>query len=961
MKHLLLAMWVTVNCHAAVSISQVEESNPANILAHMENEHLKISFIGAKRDGKITARPVMDVRKEDQWVHAPLDESAESYQIVSAPESVTYKLPHRVFHPRWTDTENDTLRNAQVIWEAGENREAIVASATQLDAQRVRLNFHPLAEGTLEAVWTLKPGEKSVKVSLEFRPSKKGQYALGYFLFNRKPMEVVDELLLPMTVQGKRFPSKPYTYMQTQSPTPMSLMQVGSMTWTVAGDPESMPFEFPVPAKSRYGLQIRSPEGLLHPSIYGPLIGMPDSLGGPTDPVQFSFRVLVQPGDWYAAYRTVADEIFGLHDYRKNTESSMTEAALNMIDLYMDDQYSGWWKRAKAPHQVESKNGSTQATPLTALSLYRLTGDREIYRRRTLPTLEFMLSRDGPHFSPIPEDTGGYAAGSMKGPVNIYGATVFAGLWEMMNRRTSAFREIAFPNDGMRLTQTQQNFETHNQPFDELLGKYLFTGDQATLEQAVVEADKYIAQAITQRPTREIRSQGFFLMVFTPAWEGLLRLYEVTNEKRFLDAAEYGARMVMTGMWTQPTSMDSQVTIHPDGTCHGDKMHMVLHKGSEKFRLGWPLQPGDTPEKEAPSWLVSNVGMGFEQPSTYTYMENGGRMIFQAPWTPRFLRLAHYTGDKQFETYARNAVVGRWNNYPGYYYTTFTDLMQNSRYPYEGPDMSFIYYHHILVHLSWTLDYLVSEAFLRSAGKIQFPALRQFGYAYFDNLVYGHAPGEIMGEKGAWLWIRRDLIALDNPQVNYLTAHNSNSFYVVLTNANREPEKVKLTFLPQNIDPEAKEFRKVRFLKGGKRQVQLSNNAIEINLGPRELVVLAVDGLRIDIPAHRVFREPGPAQKRGTAKVAVDGDMEVRAAAIQIEPGPWDAYIWSTAGSRELRQISLNWIAGDQRGTLSEEDYPYEFSVPVPQGVTQLSFTTNGIKADGARFETEVITIGVSP
>ena len=255
----------------------------------------------------------------------------------------------------------------------------------------------------------------------------------------------------------------------------------------------------------------------------------------------------------------------------------------------------------------------------------------------------------------------------------------------------------------------------------------------------------------------------------------------------------------------------------------------------------------------------------------------------------------------------------------------------------------------------------MSEAFLRSAGKIQFPALRQFGYAYFDNLVYGHAPGEIMGEKGAWLWIRRDLIALDNPQVNYLTAHNSNSFYVVLTNANREPEKVKLTFLPQNIDPEAKEFRTVRFLKGGKRQVQLSNNAIEINLGPRELVVLAVDGLRIDIPAHRVFREPGPAQKRGTAKVAVDGDMEVRAAAIQIEPGPWDAYIWSTAGSRELRQISLNWIAGDQRGTLSEEDYPYEFSVPVPQGVTQLSFTTNGIKADGARFETEVITIGVSP
>jgi hypothetical protein len=218
-----------------------------------------------------------------------------------------------------------------------------------------------------------------------------------------------------------------------------------------------------------------------------------------------------------------------------------------------------------------------------------------------------------------------------------------------------------------------------------------------------------------------------------------------------------------------------------------------------------------------------------------------------------------------------------------------------------------------------------------------------------------------MGEKGAWLWIRRNLIALDNPQINYLTAHNGKSFYVVLTNANRHPEKVKLTFLPENIDSKAGEFSKVRFLSGRKREIKMSNNATEIDLGPRELVVLAVDGLSIEIPAHRKFREPGPAQKNGTATVEVDRDMEVRAAAIQIEPGPWDAYIWSTAGSRELRQITLNWTAGDQRGTMRDEEYPYEFSVPIPAPVTQFSFTTNGIKADGARFEIDEITIGVNP
>ncbi len=50
---------------------------------------------------------------------------------------------------------------------------------------------------------------------------------------------------------------------------------------------------------------------------------------------------------------------------------------------------------------------------------------------------------------------------------------------------------------------------------------------------------------------------------------------------------------------------------------------------------------------------------------------------------------------------------------------------------YNVPDVGFIYYHHFPVHLSWTIDYLVSEAKLLSKSKIDFPRLRQFGYAFF--------------------------------------------------------------------------------------------------------------------------------------------------------------------------------------------------------------------------------------
>lgn len=930
------------------------------MLAKLENEHVQVSFVEAKRGGKASARPVVRVRQGDDWIEAPLDASAESYQVVTAPENVSFGIPERGYYAQWTQ-EGRAQPIARVAWQAGETREAVVESVEQIDDRSVKLRFHPLPDGELEAVWSLALGEKSIKVELGFRPNADGQFSLGYFLFHRKPPADVDEFLLPPTIHAKRFPSRLFTYLQTQTPTPMSLMQTGGLTWSVAGDPASTPFEFPVPAKSRYGLQIRDEAGNAHPSIFGPLAGTPDSKAGAGDSVRFTFRVLVQSGDWYAAYRTITDEVFGWHDYRKNDRASLTEAAFNMIDLYMDDETSGWWERAKAAHQIESKNGSTQSSPLTELSLYRLTGDPEIYQRRVVPTLEFLLSRQGPHFTPIPEDTGRYPTGSMNGPVDIFGSTVYAGLSEMTNHRTPALGEIAFPGGGFRKTTSQQNFETNNQPFDELLGRYLFLGDKEALQRAIKQADEYIANSIHTRPPREVPLTEFFLMANTPPWQGLLRLYEVTGESRFLDAAAFGARMVMTGVWTQPTPAQGDVTIHPGGFCHGDKLDMLLHRGAGEFRLGWPRKEGDTPEKNVPAWLISNAGLSLEQPDTYTYRENGGRLIYQVPWAPGFLRLARYTGDKDFETYARNAVVGRFANYPGYYYTTFTDIMHHPRYPYEGPDMSFIYYHHIPVHLSWTIDYLVSEAALRSNGKVGFPALRQFGYAFFDNLVYGHAPGEVFGEKDMWLWFDRSLLTLDNPQINHLTAQNGKTLAIILTNANREPEKVTLTLNPEKLNPKSGNITKARFLAGGEGDLKLTDHSAELTIPPLGQVVLAVDGLDIQVTAQRELPKPQPAAHPGQISVPMAADKKLEAAAIQIEPGKWNAFVWTNAGSGELREITLSWTAGDQSGSLTDKDFPYEFSVPVPEGEASFRFTVRGVRADGSPFEAEEQVIGVSP
>ncbi len=354
------------------------------------------------------------------------------------------------------------------------------------------------------------------------------------------------------------------------------------------------------------------------------------------------------------------------------------------------------------------------------------------------------------------------------------------------------------------------------------------------------------------------------------------------------------------------------------------------------------------------------MGLGFEQPSTYTYKDNGGRMILQSPWATYFLRLALYTGDKQFETYARNAVVGRFGNYPGYYYTTFSDLMQNPRYPYEGPDFGFIYYHHLIVHLSWVLDYLVSDAKLLSGGKIDFPGIRQFGYAYFDNLIYGHAPGEIFGEKNAWLWFNRDLIQLNNPQINYLTAHDGKKFFVILMNQSQRDQTVSIQFNPQKISKGSEKFENMKFISGEPNVQRLNKNTGEVRLAPRGLQVIEIDGLDIEVATHKVHPSPAQSLYPSTTTAIIGNNMKISAASIQVEPGTWSAYVWSNADYDSLKEINLTWIAGNQSGTITDLNYPYEFSVPVTNGEKSIKLNISGTRSDNSVFKSEELIIGVA-
>jgi hypothetical protein len=906
--------------------------------ATLENEFLRIEFHAA--------RPRVCFRHDGQWRDAGADATAESYVVVGGPP---VELNYAGFYPSWSGgqfrpcrvrlgaAEFDTrLGGGMALWEAGQ-AVCFQPRSVALEQGRAVLTFQPHAVGELTATWELRPGERTARVELAFRPAHDGAYSLGYHLFCAKPLADVDELLLPMMWHGKRFPARPVALLSPFTPTPVALVQTaGSNVWGVCGAPEEIPFAWPDRRDPRFGLMLRNAAGEVQPAIYGPVPGTARARCAAGATMRFPFRVLAQPGDWYAGYRTAADEVFQWRDYRTNSGTSLTEAALNMIDLVMDDDFGGWWQRPKGPIQIETLNGVTHASPLTALSLYWLTGNEQLYRQRALPTMEFLLSRNLPHFSPEPENTGEmYPAGDLRGPVRIYGTTAFLGFWELTQRRAEAFRQIALAGAGVRPTAGYG----HGQEFEEWLAR-------GNLVKARQLADDYLAAHVAKRPTVELSPEPFFNVSFVPDWEGLLRMYEATGEQRYLDGAARGARQLMTSVWTQPVVPADEIAV--SGVVSSPDH--IWWKGPDKFRLGFPRRERDVPEHRVPAWIPSNVGLGFEQPCTYNRSDSGGALIYQSAWAPNFLRLAAYTGDRMFETYARNAVLGRWANYPGYYAVGFTALPLNPRYPYVGPDVSCIYYHHILPHLSWTIDYLVAEAALLSGGKISFPSQRQHGYVWFDSRVYGHAPGKVCNTESAWLWFHRGAVKLDNPAINYLLAHTGDKLCVILMNESQADERLTVEFL---LDHSATAQLTAEPLV----PVNWAQRRATLTVGPRQLVVLTLDGVNIKLPA----RDASPAPSPGSATVATTlKDVEVRAAALQVRPGAWDAFVWCTALPKQARQVTFHYQVHDRWQQVEDREYPFELSVPVADVKSRLQFRVTGVAADGTSFTSPAATLGGS-
>ncbi|MDR1281166.1 MAG: hypothetical protein LBK99_10140 [Opitutaceae bacterium] len=829
-------------------------------------------------------------------------------------------------------------------------------------------------EATL--TWTLPPRGHAARLEVSFRAPQAGYYSLAFGAGRILAANEIHAVQLPPLFQFRRVVDTPWMIMSSQTPHPLALVEIrlpGTQTSVTTGVISSadvlLPSDAPSGASGRpdwarndnsaFGFTLTASDGNVQPVIFTPLMGFADSFVQNGGALNRSWWVLTSPGSWADAMREADLTLLGLRDYREPWKHSLTDQALNIIELMRDDEASGWDARLKGPLNIEAPGMVTHASPLTLFSAARLTRDEDFFRRRALPALEFMLTRPSFHFAL--ETHGSHYLGKNDTALNFekrpYGSVVWQGLDDQLGAGLNPWlaSTCAFPEGRPRKVRYNPGRAAE---WADLLALHRRSPSEALLAEIRAKADAWIVEKFAPDQTRHPGTGPFYNAGdFYPWWWDLLDLYELTREPRYRDAAVRGAEFTVAGLWVTPSipAPGDRITLYPGNKAGGTHHTWYLPDGTVG-RRGWPrpsrpsrLQSGSwqtqtfsIPQKDIPAWVVSPVGLGLEQPGTYVRAGGEGGYysnILLSTWAANLLRLHGATGDDYWRIFARNTIIGRGASYPGYYLAGYLDLIHDPDYTRRGPDLTSFYWHHIPVHLGMVLDYLFTDTEVRTGGKVRFPWSKQQGYVWFTQRTYGGAPGRVLDDADCWPWLDRTAFRVSTPGVDYLGARSREKFHLILLNQAQGD-----TTAPVRIDAPAIGLtsRKARLATAnGASAITLdANGQTSVELPKNAWAVLTFDAKPADFWPEVA---PLPAKAAPLRHALGQPFGDVMAFRTRTPFGKDSLYLALSGKPDDGTRVELL-FEGDSSGSRIVDKYPYELGVyPWPMEKTarfRLKITT---------------------
>lgn len=798
----------------------------------------------------------------------------------------------------------------------------------------------------------LLPGNEAPILETRIDVHKKAWYSIGYTGLEAQDTSHLEFLYQPMIWSWKRFPEKSYLTAEKFATTAATFVNNGSFTEGIAPDPSEIPYRFATAANSRFGLLLRNAEGQAQPMVFAPILGGENSLMERGQSFRFSTRYVLKRGNWYEGMSFILHNIFHYKNERKNAAVTLNQTLDNIIAIAMNDRSGGWIDSLKGFDYVQDAVGTVKVvSALHQLGTALVTGNEDIYSRRALPTMAYVMSREKYLYTTDERQKIQSPSHYLKGPCVEIGE--LSGLHQLTGGQTYAFQAEMNRLFG-KTRKLNLNTETGGGTWQDYLYRYRVSRNPADLEKAKHGADEYIRNwqpypsLFTNDPG--LRDKGSaFLTDFAPKLYDLLEFYEETGDKKYLDMALTAARQMILWTRSNPMAPDSNILVNKGGRVKG-----LIGKRFEINNYGHLPGFDNTtivPEQTVPAWQTSLVGLPPEQPYTYA---NGPIMLTHHPaW---FLKLAHLADDTLLRTAAYNAILGRYAGFPGYYYTSLhTNVYQSATYAaHDFWDIKYnaIFHNHIFPHITLLIDFLVNDAFYRSGGKVDFPGVYAPGYAYLSSKVYGNTPGTVFGNKNVRLWLPAEAIQCNTTAFNHVLGIGEKDFYVVLMNTFNEKVSTDLRLNPDVIHwvPGKTYPVTVYHNNGTISRGTFLNGMLHASVDPQDLTAYKIEGLEVEVPllekmqAGKIKGGPESFFREETAT----GLGTLTGMLINTFPQFSDAYIFTDKTEKELKKVTLNYrIGAGEWKAIMDVHYPYEFDIHLKDPKDILEFYLKGTNIEG--------------
>jgi hypothetical protein len=850
------------------------------------------------------------------------------------------------------------------LWEQGEQ---IVLTATGLlvhDEQTVIFQFAEQEKFVIELKVNLPEESAAPEFSWSIKAKKNGWYSVGFTGIEAQNPTDLDFLYQPLVWSWKRFPSEAVLTPEAYATSAASFTTSHGLTEGIAVPSKEIPYRFANFNNSRFGIALRTKHGQAKPMIFSPILGGASSQMQTGDQYHFSIQYFVQEGDWNKGIDYLYRKILNYHNERQNATVSLNKTLENMIDFAMDDVYGGWVKELKGSDYKFDVPGTVKnVSALHPLSIALTTGNQEIYDRRALPMIEYMMSRQKYLYSVSDTIVLQNPSHFLKGPCMEIGELV--SLYQMTGNQNYVFKAEANRIFG-KPRQLNLKTATGGDSWQDYLAKYRMENSPDLIETAIQKADKYVENTIEEYPENFNTNAGLsdkqatFSIDYSNRWQDLLELYEETGKKSYLDAAHLGAKQFLLWTRSNPMAPDTTIVVNKNGNVPGvfpGRRHQANSYEWKEFDTSTDIQ-----EQVVPGWHTSLVGLPPEQPYTYLY----GPIMLNHQAAP-MLRLAHLKNDQLLRDVAYNGIIGRYANFPGYYFTSLsTNVYQQSDYPlhnYLDIKYNAIFYNHIWPHIALLQDFLVSDAYYRSAGKIEFPSAYAPGYAFLISKVYGHKPGEIFGNKNVNLWLPKNAIQSSEFALNHLFGRDEQNTYLVLMNTADRKVDSELFLNPDAIKWNyGATYPTVIYQSDGKQsEGEFLNGKINIEVPAKGLIAIKIEGLKNEVPLQeKVLKATLSTQNEGyfrkdylqPALGTVTGML------LNLVSGFSDAYLYSSATEKETNRVTLHYQLGDGVWQNKTDDkYPFEFSIRIDEPQQSLKIKWEALDQDGNSALTEKFTL----